>query len=553
MNQVETSHPISNIAWAKFLVVGAGTMGRGIAQWLTQANASVWIMDLNHELALKSQQQIMSDLTNLIQKGKIPSSTLTWATKNLQVLKYEEVHILREISPDYVIEAIIETIEAKKKLFNFLKPHVPSQTIFASNSSSLTLKNMAPDQKIGEPPFPLIALHFFNPATLMKLVEVGTPETLDPNTLAKTTLLIKHLEQNGKKTVKAKDSPGLIVNRIARSFYTEALHIASHILLPNNKDPSQINRDNLKDIVNENLKSFHWRPLLQSIDQSLLNAGFKLGPFQLMDLIGMDINGGVTQSLFLSLNKNPRMRPMALQEIMIELNALGKKNGLGFFVPENNASKLEHHNIQKENSLEWDIGRIWIVEDLLSVKDMQKMLDNNPKQAFLFEAGHLAPIPDFSAYKNCLGFFTAAYNSRFKALPTAPLEVYWTRPITKHLEENILKAAGNHWNNPGLRIVHLLASLNLFPHPRIISMIVNEALYAYEENLATIKDINLAMELGVNYPTGPFHFLKDIGPENIFLLLDSIYKKTNDARYCPHAWLQNKEKLNNIYQQMENA
>lgn len=272
-------------------VAGSGTMGSGIAFSAAQAGYNVVLYDLNKELLEKAGNSIKSNLQFLLKKNKIDDLK---AEQIAAQIKFS--NDLNDCKADIIIEAIIEKIDIKKQLFSKLAEINNSETIFASNTSSLSISQIQEGIKNEER---VAGLHFFNPANVMKLVEVVKGKNTSQQTIDNLVLFSQTL---GKTPVICTDSPGFIVNRVARHFYLEALHIAE----TGEATPAQI-------------------------DAQLESAGFKMGPFKLMDMIGMDINLAVSQSLYEAFNKAIRFKPSALQESKVLNGDLGRKTGKGFY------------------------------------------------------------------------------------------------------------------------------------------------------------------------------------------------------------------------------
>lgn len=275
----------------KICICGAGTMGSGIAQVSALSGFYTVLYEMN-EAALENAKSIITkNLETLVEKGKIISEKKQAALQNIRF-----TNNLVECTGDVIIEAIIEEPGAKISLFNQLAEINQSLTIFASNTSSLSLTQIAKEIKNPER---VIGMHFFNPAPMMKLVEVIKTNYTNENTTGIITGLVKTM---GKTPVICKDSPGFIVNRVARPYYIESLRL-----------------------VEEDLADF------TTIDSLMEATGFKMGPFKLMDLIGNDINYAVSCSVFEQLGKPERLRPSSIQKEKVEKKELGKKAGRGYY------------------------------------------------------------------------------------------------------------------------------------------------------------------------------------------------------------------------------
>ncbi len=280
-------------------VVGAGTMGAGIAQVAAQAGHKVVLTDTNPEQLLKAEKQINTSLDKLFEKGKITEAFAQEVKANLSY----SIHLYEHQDAALVIEAIVENLTVKHELFKQLEQIVSQQCVLASNTSSLSIASIG---ACLQNPSRFLGIHFFNPATLMPLVEVipGVATSIE------TTNAIEMLITNWNKTVVVcKDTPGFIVNRVARPFYGEALRICE-----------------------EGLADF------ATIDWAMTQiGGFKMGPFTLMDYIGNDINYTVTETVFAAFYYDPRFKPSFTQKRHMEAGFLGRKTGRGFYDYSENA------------------------------------------------------------------------------------------------------------------------------------------------------------------------------------------------------------------------
>ena len=272
-------------------VCGAGTMGSGIAQAAAQSGFSTLLYELNPAVLEKSKAGIENNLQSLVDKGKITNEE----KEKIQ----QRIHFTDDIHTclaDVFIEAIIEKPEIKIALFNQLAELNHSECIFATNTSSLSVSKIAAGIMS---PQRVIGMHFFNPAPIMKLVEVVNTEYTNAQT---TETIVELAKQMGKVPVLCKDSPGFIVNRVARPYYTESLRL-----------------------VEEGLIDF------ETADKLSEASGFRMGPFKLMDLIGNDINYAVSCSVYEQMNNPERLKPSYIQEQKVKEGKLGKKTGEGFY------------------------------------------------------------------------------------------------------------------------------------------------------------------------------------------------------------------------------
>jgi 3-hydroxybutyryl-CoA dehydrogenase len=274
-------------------VVGAGTMGAGIAQVAALSKVDVALYDINGSLLRQALERIKADFKRGIEKGKLTQEQTTEA--------FSRIHPRTRLSDlgyaEVILEAAIEDLRTKRDLFRHLEANTKPSTLLASNTSSLSITAIASATQL---PDRVVGMHFFNPAPIMKLVEVVQGQKTSQEAVQRAMDLARHF---GKTPVVVKDTPGFIVNRVARPFYGEALRL-----------------------LGENVAS------VEEIDRIVkVEGGFAMGPFELMDLIGLDVNLSVTQSMYDQFFGEPRYRPHPIQKKMVESGMLGKKSGQGFY------------------------------------------------------------------------------------------------------------------------------------------------------------------------------------------------------------------------------
>jgi 3-hydroxybutyryl-CoA dehydrogenase len=275
-----------------FGVCGAGTMGSGIAYTAAMAGYNVVLFDLAEEALSRGVGRISKFVAGGVERGKITKEDgaaiedRIKATDSLKDFKDAEI----------VVEAVVERLEVKQDLFKKLEAIISEDAILATNTSSLAVTAIAAGVRHQER---VVGMHFFNPAHIMKLVEVIQGYRTSDEVVQRTIDICREL---GKVPARAKDTPGFIVNRVARNFYGESFRI-----------------------MGEGAATF------DQIDRCLKAVGFKMGPFELMDLIGIDVNLAVTESVYAQYFNEPRFRPHLIQQKMVESGLLGKKSGKGFY------------------------------------------------------------------------------------------------------------------------------------------------------------------------------------------------------------------------------
>jgi 3-hydroxybutyryl-CoA dehydrogenase len=272
-------------------VVGAGTMGAGIAESSALAGLSVVMVDVREEALDLGRNTIEKDLNRRVKKGRLSEEERRASVGRVSTTTALEACAGATV----VIEAVVEDIAVKSKVFADLEGVVASETVLATNTSSLSVAGIA---AATEHPERVVGMHFFNPVPAMRLVEIVTGLSTDPSAVSQVEEMA---EQLGKTAIRVSDTPGFVVNRVARPFYLEALR-----LVEAGGEPGPI-------------------------DAAMRGAGFRMGPLQLADLIGNDVNLTVSESLFERYYYHPRFRPSYLQRSMVEGGLLGRKSGRGFY------------------------------------------------------------------------------------------------------------------------------------------------------------------------------------------------------------------------------
>jgi 3-hydroxybutyryl-CoA dehydrogenase len=280
------------MTWIKSIaVVGAGTMGLGIAQVCAAAGFKTVLFDINEKQLRSATDTISKNLSHLLAKNKIDAGVRDRALANISIT--QEIEDLRA---DMIIEAAVERLDVKQELFARLEKTNSYKSILATNTSSISVTRIAEALRDKSR---CVGLHFFNPADRMMLVEIISGKETNPE-------LVDELKQFsaliGKTPVVAKDSPGFIVNRVARHFYVESLKVLEDGVAP-----------------------------VADIDALLKSAGFKMGPFELMDLIGLDTNLAVTTSVYEGFNRATKFKPSRIQQQLVAEGKFGKKSGAGFY------------------------------------------------------------------------------------------------------------------------------------------------------------------------------------------------------------------------------
>lgn len=275
----------------KIAVVGSGTMGQGIAQVCASAGYQVLLYDIQAALLRNAISSLRKNYEALVHKEKMST-----ADAQAALARIVSVSDFRQLQVDLVIEAVIENLEVKQKFFQEIEKLNDNDCMLLTNTSSIPVTRIG---AVLKHPERFAGLHFFNPAPVMKLVEVIRGAATSDGTI---NLLKDFCTRLNKQYVLTQDSPGFIVNRVARHFYLEPLKI-----------------------VEEGVADF------KTIDTLMKSTGFKMGPFELMDLIGIDVNFSVTQSMYNSFHQDPKFRPSRIQQQKVDAGHLGRKSGRGFY------------------------------------------------------------------------------------------------------------------------------------------------------------------------------------------------------------------------------
>ena len=494
------------------LVVGAGIMGAGIAQVAAQAGHKVRLHDTREGAAAAAIAKLGKTLDSLVGKGRLDA-----AEAKAIAGRIEPVTTLADAAGcGLVIEAIVENAEIKRALFRDLEAVVSAACVLASNTSSISITALANGlQRPGR----LVGMHFFNPVPLMKLVEVVSGLA----THADVAEAIFELARRwGKTPVHARSTPGFIVNRIARPYYAEALAL----LLERAAEPA-------------------------AIDACLRGAGFRMGPCELMDLIGHDTNFAVTESVFTANFGDKRYQPSLVQREMVDGGMLGRKSGRGFY---------EHAAPGSAKS-----GKSGSESGSAAVDDAAE--EPIPTGAIVALHGTGIAVDRWAARLGAAGVrFEADPSSRWHGLQTANGDLRLTdgRTAAQTAAEDGVRelalfdlAVAPDGGAPGAALAYCVAAsasdawrreagqwlriAGWSPQPvgdapglvvaRTVAMLVNEACDAVLQGVCTPEGADLAMKLGVNYPAGPFEWLARYGPSGIVALLDRLDWHYRGERY----------------------
>jgi 3-hydroxybutyryl-CoA dehydrogenase len=482
---------------AAVAVVGAGTMGGGIAQVAAVAGHPVAVYDAVQGAAERAVAAIRDRVVQLVARGRLDCDPA-----GLRLAVATELGELA--SARCVIEAVAEDVAVKQALFADLEKVVTPDCVLATNTSSLSPTAIAAGLSHPER---LVGLHFFNPAPVMRLVEVVSGLATDPGVAAAVTALA---ESWGKQVVQAAATPGFIVNRVARPFYAEALRLAEEQAA----GPA-------------------------TIDAVLTQAGgFRMGPFALMDLVGQDVNEAVTRSVWAAFGYDPRFAPSLLQRALVEAGWLGRKSGRGWYRYGDDAPPPAP---DAAPSRPWPAGGE-VTEHGVS-----------PLRTLLSRSGvriRTGPGPD-----RTVQLPGGALLVRCEGKPATAVAAKWGRPVVvvdRTLDDataaGIAIAASDGGPTTGLdEATGLLQAAGLTVYviddvpglvvTRTVAMLVNGAVDARHKGVASAADIDTAMRLGTNYPLGPLAWGQSWGPATVLGILEAMHAWYGEDRYRPSALL----------------
>ncbi|MDO8787622.1 MAG: 3-hydroxyacyl-CoA dehydrogenase [Sulfuritalea sp.] len=490
-------------------IVGTGAMGRGIAQIAAQAGIRVLLYDALHGAAISARDTVVGTLGKLADKGKISAAALAAASAKLEVVpRLEEL-----ASAQIIVEAIVENLDVKKTLFQQLEDIIAADCILATNTSSLSVTSIAAACK---QPERVVGFHFFNPVPLMKIVEVVDGLVTAPWVSAALLALGQRM---GHAAVRARDTPGFIVNHAGRGFVTEALRV-----------------------LGENICEF-W-----DIDRIMREAaGFRMGPFELMDLTGLDVSQPVMESIYHQYYQEPRYRPSALAAQRLAGGLLGRKTGRGFYNYANatiEAIPVADVPTAKPDSVwvsqthpEWAAA----VREVAAAAGIAVETDYMPGDAALCIVTPLGVDTTTSCVLQGLDpARTVAIDCFLKvgAGGTAR-RTLMTTPLTTAAMRDAAHALFAADGTP----VSVIRDSAGFVAQRIIACIVNIGCDIAQQRVASPADIDRAVTLGLGYPRGPLAFGDALGAKNVLAILEAMQSFYGDPRYRPSPWLKRRALL----------
>ncbi|MEK8029624.1 3-hydroxyacyl-CoA dehydrogenase [Ideonella sp. DXS29W] len=496
------------------LVVGAGIMGAGIAQVAAQAGHRVMLYDTREGAAASARDKLGQTLQGLVAKGKLSAESADAALSRIApVLRLEDA-----VEAGLVVEAIVENLEAKRALLRQLEALLADDAVLASNTSSISITALANGLRV---PGRVVGMHFFNPVPLMKLVEVVSGLQTDHGVAQR---VFQWATSWGKTAVHARSTPGFIVNRIARPYYAETLALLQERAV----EPAVV-------------------------DACLRGAGFRMGPCELMDLIGHDTNFSVTESVYQANFYDKRFQPSLVQREMVDGGLLGRKSGRGFYgygegaaapaLPSARAGvcprSVRWHGGEAGGAAMASFGRRWR-EALAAAGVTVEPVAGSGWIGIEAEGRRLALTDGRAATQRAVddGGDDGVGDLVLFDLPIAEL------PAGACLAYAAGAATGSAWVDQAAALLGLagVQPQQVEDAPglvvaRTLAMLINEAADAVQQGVCTAEGADLAMKLGVNYPAGPFEWLARWDGDAVVSLLDRLADHYRGERYRVSPWL----------------
>jgi 3-hydroxybutyryl-CoA dehydrogenase len=484
-------------------VVGAGVMGRGIVQLFAQAGSPVRFFDSRAAAAEEAADFVVRMLRRAADKGALSPAELAAAVARVQPCR-----TLEELSGcELIVEAIVEDLPAKARLFAQLEALVPTETLLASNTSSFLIAEIA---SACQRPERVAGLHFFNPVPLMKLTEVVPGVRTAPQTVRR---LLAMLAVTGHHAVVAADQPGFLVNHAGRGLYTEGLRI-----------------------LEEGAAS------AADVDRVLREAcGFRMGPFELMDLTGLDVSGPVMESIYTQFQQEPRFRPSSLVRPRIAAGLFGRKSGAGFYSYENE----RRIDVPEPAPPARTPCSVWVdAEDDAQGKlaacfaAAGAQLAESPYRAGTIIA--IQPVGDDATHTCAQRGLDAR---RCVAVdPMTPIDRRRTLMLTCATTAGTRAAAHALLAADGTPVTTINDSAG-FIAQRVLANIVNIGCNIVQRRIASVDDLETAVPLALGYPHGPLTWGDRMGAARILRILERMFDLSGDPRYRTSPWLRRRAEL----------
>jgi 3-hydroxybutyryl-CoA dehydrogenase len=488
-------------------IIGAGAMGRGIAQIAAQAGSQVWLLDTQAGAAQQAREALGVQWDKLQAKGKCSAE---------QVQQWRAaLHVAGSVSDlataELIVEAVVERLDAKQALFAQLEEVASPQAVLVSNTSSLSIAAIAANLR---QPGRVAGYHFFNPVPLMRVVEVVASVRTDAEVVER---LVRYAQAMGHQAVVAQDTPGFIVNHAGRGYGTEALRLLG---------------EGVCDVA--------------TTDRILRDqAGFRLGPFELFDLTGLDVSHPVMESIYQQYYAEPRYRPSVITAQRLAAGLVGRKKGQGFYRYVDNQPQPVAEAAAPSVP---DLPPVWVspkaarrAELLQWLKDQQLAIETgavaSPKALIVvaplgFDVTTLAAVEGLDASRT-VGIDLLLPDAATKRRVVA------TNPATR---QDMRQAAHALFARDG-KPVSMIRDSAGFVTQRVLAAVVNIASDICQQGICSPADLDLAVSLGLGYPSGPLAWGDALGPNNVLEILFNMQTVYGDPRYRPSPWLRRRAAL----------
>lgn len=479
-------------------VVGAGTMGRGIVQLFAQAGHRVHCFDAQPGASAKAVEYVAGMISRAVEKNRITEEQFARIKDRMHAC--DEISQLRDCG--VIVEAIVEDLEVKRKLFRELEQVVGPNTILASNTSSLTVAEIAaacarPQQVAG--------LHFFNPVPLMKVAEVIAAVRTSPLTVETLKAIT---EGAGHRAVVTADQPGFLINHAGRGLYTEGLRIVEEQVA----SPSDVD-----DVLREAM-------------------GFRMGPFELLDLTGLDVSSKVMASIYEQFQQEPRFRPSSLVAPRVAAGLFGRKSGEGWYRYDADGKKA---TAPTRGKLAFPTGlAVWTDPHAAGAAGLRELaVTAGARIVADGDVADLAIMQPWGHDATASALLFGLDAARCVAIdPMTPLALRRTVMLTASTTPQVRDAAVALFGSDGVPVTLINDSAG-FIAQRVMATIVNIACNIAQRGIASVADLEDAVPLGLGYPRGPLAWGDQLGASRILAILRAQQEATGDPRYRPSPWL----------------
>lgn len=486
-------------------IVGAGVMGRGVAQIAAQAGIPVLMFDARSDAATEAKKSVAATLSKLAEKGKLTRDAADAAVERIRIADSLE----QLAAADIVIEAIVENLQAKHQLFQSLETIVGDACLLATNTSSLSVTEIAAGCRL---PGRVAGFHFFNPVPLMKIVEIIDGLLTEPWVAETLKTLAMRM---GHTAVRAKDTPGFIVNHAGRGFVTEALRVLGEGVAEH-RDVDRILRQ---------------------------GAGFRMGPFELLDLTALDVSHPAMEAIYNQYYQEPRLRPSPIARQRLLAGLLGRKVGRGFYT----YTAAGPEAIPEAELPGARPKSVWVSpvrpRAHAAVSELIARLGGTLDSGATPGSDSLCIVMPVGSDATSACLAEALDPLRTLALDTLfGLDTHRTLMTTPLTAPDVKLAAHGLFGSDGVP-VSLIHDSAGFVAQRVLAVIINNACDIVQQRITTPEELDKAVTLGLGYPRGPLAWGDDVGPQTVLEILREMQDFYGDPRYRPSPWLTRRARL----------